>query len=106
MAQAIRLTGTPTLERTWATALRVLSRLPVAGAIVLVVSSGSELTGLGAEPVVSALVALLSGLACTRLRRAQAVSRWEANKGETALVAGSAGSGTRYRVRPPSQTVN
>jgi hypothetical protein len=98
LESATPLSSSPPIEPRTTTALRVLRPLPLGGLIVLGPLAGLEIAGLGAEPLLSAVLALLSGLAWTRIRRARAVQRWEARAAERALVVGSASSGARYRI--------
>jgi hypothetical protein len=98
--QAPPLTDDRAIESSAITAARVFCRVPIASAILLGVLAVWELAGLSVEAVLGVAIALISGLAYTRLRRARAVMRWEKQSGESALVVGSASSGTRYRVSP------
>jgi hypothetical protein len=95
---ATPLPSSPPIESSLTTALRVLRRVPLGGIVLLGMFLGVRLVGLSAEPFLIAAVALLAGLAWTRLRRGRAVKKWEARAAEHALVLGSATSGARYRV--------
>lgn len=91
------LTTRPQIESSTMTSLRVLSRAPLAVAILLGALATWDILGMDADPLLTASTALLFGLTYSRLRRARAVTKWEGRAAARALVAGSATRGKRYR---------